>query len=282
MQIITEKRCIIGEGPIWNKSERKLCFTNGMANEICKLDIYTGELTVRKLGIGVAAMAFNEKNRLIVSRSDGVFILNDDDTTENLYDTDKFEIKFGNDMKVGPDGRIYVGTQSGKRKGVSDKVDGKLCSIDKNSNVKVLLDNLKLSNGLEWSMDEKRLYHTDSDTGIIKEYEFDSDSGDIAYTGRCVKVPGADGFTIDENDNLYVACWGQGHIAVVDTRAMTVSDYISLPAAIPASCAFCGDDMDILAVTTASYSRGMCDDTNDGYTILLKTKMKGRTPYLFG
>ena len=88
---------------------------------------------------------------------------------EALYDTSKYNILYANDMKVGPDGRIYVGTQSSKRYGVSDKIDGKLYSIDSSGEVRVLLDGLILSNGLEWSMDEKRFYHTDSDTHMIKE-----------------------------------------------------------------------------------------------------------------
>ena len=53
-----------------------------------------------------------------------------------------------------------------------------IISIDKDGNVCVLLDNLLLSNGLEWSVDEKRFYHTDSDTRIIKEYDFDKISGE--------------------------------------------------------------------------------------------------------
>ena len=282
MKILSQKRCVIGEGPIWNKAERKLYFTNGMGNEICIYDIYTGELTVRKLEVVVAAMEFTKDNKLIVSRPDGVFILNDDDSTEKLYDTDKYEIRFGNDMKVGPDGRIYVGTQSGKRKGVSDEVDGKLYSIDKSGTVTVLLDNLSLSNGLEWSVDEKRLYHTDSDTNIIKEYDFDKETGTVSYTGRSIDLAGVDGFTIDKNDNLYCASWGHGYVAVTDTRTMTIKDYIHLPAEIPASCAFCGDGMNILAVTTASYDADTASDKNAGFTLLIDTQTKGRNPYLLG
>ena len=191
-------------------------------------------------------------------------------------------IVYANDMKVGPDGRIYVGTQSGKRKGVSDKIDGKLFSIDVDGNVRILLDDLRLSNGLEWSMDEKRFYHTDSDTEIIREYFFDKTTGDILFSGREIKVSGVDGFTIDENDNLYVACWGEGHIAVVDTKEMEIIKYIDIPAQIPASCCFAGRDMDLLAVTTASYSADIKADENAGFTIIEKVETRGRKPYLFG
>ena len=44
-----------------------------------------------------------------------------------------------------------------------------------------------LSNGLEWSIDEKGFYHTDSDTGIIKEYDFDKVSGSIKINGINIK-----------------------------------------------------------------------------------------------
>ena len=280
MNIICEKRCIIGEGPIWNEKEQKLYFTNGMGNEVCILDICSGKMNIRDFGC--AAFCFDKSNKLIVSTENGVYFLNEDNTTSPIYDTEKYNIKYCNDMKVGPDGRIYVGTQSGKRKGVSDQIDGKLYSIDKHGNVCVLLDNLILSNGLEWSMDEKKFYHTDSDTQIIKEYTFDKERGTITYTGREVCVMGVDGFTLDQNDFLYVACWGQGHIAVVDTSEMRIVNYIDVPAKIPASCAFAGNDMNSLIVVTATLGADLEKDENAGCTFVKQMKVGGRKPYLFG
>lgn len=282
MRIITEKRCVIGEGPIWNDHEKRLYYTNAMGDEICMMDIYTGKFEVRPVSKGIAAFAFDEKNRLIVSRYDGVFILNDDDTVEELYDTSKYSILYANDMKVGPDGRIYVGTQSGKRLKVSDKVDGKLYSIDKNGNVNILLDGLILSNGMEWSIDEKKFYHTDSDTQIIKEYDFDCVNGSIKYTGRFAEVTGVDGFTIDQSGDILAACWGQGHIAVIDTKQFKIKSHIDILAKIPASCGFVGDNMDILAITTASYRADIKQDENAGYTFLKNMACGGRKPYIFG
>lgn len=280
MNIICEKRCVIGEGPIWNEKEQKLYFTNGMGNEICILDISSGKMEIRDFGC--AAFCFDKNNRLIVSTENGVFFLNEDNITSPIYDTEKYNLKYCNDMKVGPDGRIYVGTQCGKRIGVTEQIDGKLYSIDKYGNVCVLLDNLILSNGLEWSMDEKRFYHTDSDTQIIKEYDFDKEKGTITYTGRQVEVAGVDGFTIDQNNFLYVACWGQGHIAVVDTSEMRIVNYIDVPAKIPASCAFAGNDMNSLIVVTATLGADLEKDENAGCTFVKQMEVGGRKPYLFG
>ena len=282
MDVLSKKRCIIGEGPIWCEFDNKIYHVNGFENEICCIDLDTKEVTVRKLDFGVAAIGFTKNGKMLISCKDGAFILNDDGTRDPLYDRTKYEIKYGNDAKVGPDGRFYVGTQCSKRVGVGDAIDGKLYSIDKNGEVNILLDGLILSNGFDWSMDEKRFYHTDSDTHIIKEYLFDKESGKITFTGRQIEIPGVDGFTVDENDFLYVACWGKGHIAVVDTENMQIKEYISVPAKIPASCGFVGENMDRLAIVTATYNINIEDDENSGYTFIHDAKTKGRKPFLFG
>lgn len=282
MNILSNNRCVIGEGPIWNPFNKKLYHVNGFSNEIRIIDISTKELIIRKFDFPVSAIAFSKNGETLISTKNGAFILNDDGTLKPLYDQNKFEIKFGNDAKVGPDGRLYIGTQSEARKGISDKIDGKLFSIDANGNVKLLLDNLRLSNGMEWSMDEKYFYHTDSDTGIIKEYHFDKQNGNIEFSGREVLVPGVDGFTIDQNGYLYVACWGRGYIAVVDTADMQIKDYIDVPANIPASCCFAGENMEKLVVVTASYQADLEKDVNAGFTFISDIKTKGRMPYLFG
>lgn len=281
--VCTGRRCVIGEGPVWNAFERRLYFTNGYGgNEICRLDPYTRRVSVRPVSRGVAAMAFDIDNRLIVSRADGVFYLRPDDSAEALYDTAEHSILFGNDMKAGPDGRIYIGTQSGKRKGVSDKIDGKLYRIDKNGDVKVLLDGLILSNGLDWSPDEKRFYHTDSDTALIREYAFDRGSGEIEYTGRSAEVPGVDGFTVNTAGDILAACWGKKHIAVIDTEKFRVAGHIETPCAIPASCGFAGDAMEFLVITSAAFGADPETDKDAGFAVMMESEYRGRAPYLFG
>ena len=257
-------------------------FVNGMGGEICILNIEDFSLSVRRVEPGVAAMAYDAVGRMIVSRPDGVFILNDDDSITHLYDTYVHRIQFANDMKVGPDGRLYVGTQSEWRKKVSDKRDGKLYSIDKHGQVRILLDGMMLSNGMDWSMDETRFYHTDSDTHTIREYAFDKRSGDMAYTGREIELHGVDGFTVDREDRLFAASWGHGAVAVIDTKAMKIVSEIKVPTRAPASCGFVGQKLDRLAIVTSGYGADLDKDPNAGYTYLTDTGSTGRMPYLFG
>lgn len=282
MKVLSPKHCVIGEGPVWNEFNNKLYQVNGYGDEIIEIDIQTRDVITRKLPFGVAAIAFSKNGETLISCPDGAYILNKDGTRKPLYNRAKIEIKYGNDAKAGPDGRFYIGTQSSKRFGSGDEIDGKLYSIDKNGEVKILLDGLMLSNGFDWSVDEKRFYHTDSDTGTIKEYDFDKETNEISFTGRQIRVDGVDGFTIDQNDHLYVACWGKGYIAVVDTANMQIKEHINVPAKIPASCCFAGENMDKLVVVTASYDADLKTDINAGYTFIYETKTKGRKPYLFG
>jgi sugar lactone lactonase YvrE len=230
----------------------------------------------------VAAFAVDTQYRLIISHAGGVHILCDDNSLTPIYDNDKCKIEHANDMKVGPDGALYVGTQSGKRKGISDKIDGKLYRISPDGEVSVLLDGLLLSNGMDWSMNEKKFYHTDSDTRLIKEYLFDKATGNIEATSREVYLRGVDGFCIGRDDKIYATEWGKGRVKIINTLSMQIEDEIEIPSLIPTSCSFCGENMDILAITTAVYDTDVTNDKNAGFTLLKKMSVTGRLPYLFG
>lgn len=279
---ICSKRCIIGEGPIWNKWEEKLYFTNGYGNEICRLDIETGALSVRPVEEGAAAFAFDRTGRLIVSRADGVLYLNEDGTAEHLYDPEKYTIRFGNDMKAGPDGAIYVGTLSQRKKGLADLADGKLYRISPAGEVTVLLEGLDCANGMDWSMDETRFYFTDSSTNLIREFDFRKASGTIAPTGRVLQVPGVDGFAMDREDRILATGWGFGCLYVIDTKTFTVAETHPLPVASPASCGFAGRNMEYLAVVTASFHADLEAWPESGSTYLCRPSVPGREPYLYG
>lgn len=280
MKLLHDKRSIIGEGPIWCESEKLLYYVNGFECEIIKTNVENGDYSVITLPFCVPALGFSKDGRMIVTTFDGVYYLSERLERTPLYDMQRYSILYGNDSKTGPDGRYYVGTQSAKRYGVSDKVDGKLYSIDKNGNVKVLLDGLILSNGFDWSMDEKYLYHTDSDTNIIKEYEFDKTRSEVQFTGRQIEIPCVDGFTIDRENCLLVT--SKGYILRIKTSDFTCIDEYKAPAMYPASCGFCGENMDILAVVTSRHNIDIERYPEAGLTYTKKLPVGGRLPYLFG
>lgn len=277
---LREHRCVIGEGPIWNERTQSLYYTDGGGKALCIWHMPTETLQVRPLSMDVAAIAFTARDEMLISRTDGVFLLHEDDTVTSLYDPARYTIRYANDMKVGPDGALYVGTQSERRMGLSDHVDGKLYRIDPDGTVTTLLEGLLLSNGMAWSPDGTLFYHTDSDTDQLREYTFHE--GQIAYTGRQLTVSGIDGFTMDDKGLLYIGCWGQGHIAIVDTESMTLVDTVKTPCRIPPSCTFCGENRDILAVTSASFDTDRTTDPDAGFSCLYQTNTTAPLPYRFG
>lgn len=63
MKIISEKRCLIGEGPVWNDKEQILYYTNGLGNEICKYSPSADTLDVIPTKTDCAAFAFDKAGR---------------------------------------------------------------------------------------------------------------------------------------------------------------------------------------------------------------------------
>ncbi len=281
MKVIYKKRCVIGESPVWNDFENLLYFLDTTLKEIYKIDLSARSVQLRRVKVGCNALCFDSENRIIVSREDGVYILNDDDSVTPIYDTEKYKITHANDMKIGPDGNIYVGTISELKKGISNKVDGKLYCIDKTGKVTVLLENLTVSNGMAWSKDGSKFYHTDSITGYIKEYDFNADGKNITYTGRCAFLPGVDGFTIDSKDNLIVPRWDDRKISVVNTLDMQVVEEIEVPFANPVSCCFGGIDLKTLIIVTANFDTDLSVNKNAGFAFTLEREVGGLSPFRF-
>lgn len=280
MECISNYHCYIGEGPIWNDRDALLYHVNGGTDEIIIIDPSREAAAVQNMKQQISSMAFTDDNRMIVATQDAVGIYTVNGIVPLYSGTET--ICYANDGKVGPDGRFYVGTQSRARLKLSDAVDGKLYSIDAAGSLRILLDGLILSNGMDWNMAENKFYHTDSALNIIKEYEFDKISGEIMETGRSVHLKGVDGFTIDQKDVIWATCWGAGAVAAIDTNSMQIIDQVDIPAKIPASCAFYGKDMEYLAIVTAKYNLSLEVDPMAGCTFSQRMKTPGRIPYRFG
>lgn len=281
MELLNDKRCHMGKSPVWNEKDGRLWYVNGFEREIICADIETGGYEAFPMTGVVSALGFAGDFRMILTRRDGVYYLSENRELTPLYDMKRYSILCGSDSKAGPDGRYYVGTQGGKRFGTSDKADGRLYSIDRDGNVKVVLDSLMISGGFDWSMDEKYLYHADSGTGVIKEYEFDKAEGTAVFTGRQIELRGADGFTIDCEDCLLVST-NYGKILRINTADFTCVDEIDVPAKCITGCAFAGHDMKTLVAVTSRYKINLDEQPNAGLTYIRKNATGGRLPYLFG
>ena len=157
----------------------------------------------------------------------------------------------GTGMIGDPSGRLWIGTMGfGAPKGAAS-----LYCVWADGTVETKLTKVTISNGIVWSANKKYMYYNDTPTRKIIRFRYDDSSGDILYDGVAVNIPegtgSPDGMTIDCNDNLWVAQWGGGGVYCYNPYTGDLLTKIVVPAPHVASCAFGGDKLDTLYITTA-------------------------------
>jgi sugar lactone lactonase YvrE len=105
------------------------------------------------------------------------------------------------------------------------------------------------------------MYYIDTPTGRVDAFDADPATGDISSRRVAVEIPesagGPDGMTIDDEGCLWVALWGGSavHRYTPDGELDTV---VELPCTQVTSCAFGGDLLDDLYITTSRL--GLAED----------------------
>ena len=146
------------------------------------------------------------------------------------------------------------------------ETDGDLCEF---------FDGVGNSNGLAWNADGKKMYYNDTPTG--KTEVFDFCDGRLSNRRDVIKYTSGspDGMTIDADGNLWVALWGSGTVVCVNPSNEKIIQKIELPVSQPASCAFAGDDLKSLVITTAAHGVSLRDEPLAGSTFVIKIDVQG-------
>jgi sugar lactone lactonase YvrE len=148
-----------------------------------------------------------------------------------------------------PDGRFYCGSMAYDQQPGA----GALYRLDPDGSVRVVLENVTISNGLEWSPDGSHAYYNDTFTQRIDIFDYNGESG---LTGRrpFAEMPaqagGPDGLTIDEQGGVWVALYGGGAVRCYTPEGV-LDEVIEVPAKMVTACAFGGQDHSELFITTS-------------------------------
>jgi sugar lactone lactonase YvrE len=104
------------------------------------------------------------------------------------------------------------------------------------------------------------MYYIDTPTQKIDAFDYDISTGTISNRRTAVAMPedfGApDGMTIDADGNLWVAFWGKSCVRCIDPSSGRVRHSVRLPVSNVTACAFGGEKLDELYITTARESLG--------------------------
>jgi L-arabinonolactonase len=156
-----------------------------------------------------------------------------------------------NDGRCDRRGRFWVGSLHEERQPET----ASLYRIDPNGLYTETLKGITVSNGIAWSPDSRVLYFADSWTRTIFSFDFDLESGTLHNKKIFVQLPeGAgvpDGATVDAEGFLWSAIFDGGCVTRYAPDG-SVDRVIKMPVQRPTSCAFGGDNLGVLYVTSAS------------------------------
>jgi sugar lactone lactonase YvrE len=245
---VTDPAAYHGEGPVWSERWGGLRWVDMLAGDVLSL-APDGTIDRRHVGNVAAVLRPRRQGGAVIGVERGFALEEADGTLTHLGELWSDTNVRMNEGGCDPDGRFYCGSMAyDERPGA-----GALYRLDPDDSVHVVLENVTISNGLEWSPDGSRAYYNDSPTQRIDVFDYDSESG---LSGRrpFAEVPaeaGApDGLTVDEEGGVWVALYGGGSVRRYTPEGM-LDEVIEVPAKQVTACTFGGSGLDQLFITTS-------------------------------
>jgi sugar lactone lactonase YvrE len=189
---------------------------------------------------------------VLVALADGLMLLDPDhadQTVRRVTMTLAPGIRL-NDGSCDPAGRFWVGSMAED----SRQVLGHLYRWQDGES-EVMLGDVTLSNGIDWTSDGTLMYYVDSLRHRVDVFDFDADTGAIRDRRVLAEIPPSegipDGLTVDVDGGVWVALFGGGCVRRYDPDGR-LDLQVDLPADNVTACSFGGPDYSRLYITTAS------------------------------
>jgi len=253
----------VGESPVWRGAEGALYWVDIPAQKIVRLHAETGARTEWLLPEKVACIAFDRNGTVLAGMESGLFAV---DLSEAKPDGQPVPVRKlaapafpaenmrFNDGRCDRQGRFWAGTMVQDMAAANPA--GGLFRFDADGVLsQPVIDQLIVQNGLSWSPDGGTMYLSDSHPSrrLIWAFDYDIDAG-VPHRRRVFAdlhhhAGRPDGAAVDA-DGCYWICANDAGLLLRFTPEGRLDRSIAVPAKKPAMCAFGGDDLGTLFVTS--------------------------------
>jgi sugar lactone lactonase YvrE len=248
---------VTGEGPVWDDARGTLWWVDIPAGLVHRFDPRRGTDRVTEVGSSVGALALRGDGSLLLALADRLAGL---DPTDGRLET-LLPLPPGpgplrcNDGKPDRAGRFWVGRMALDARPAA----GSLLRVDAGLRATAVLTGLSIPNGVGWSPDGRTMYYVDSTWLEVRAFPFEPADGSLGPPRTLAAFPDdgsvPDGLAVDAEGRLWVARWGAGCVVRLGPDGALL-DRVDLPVSQPSSCAFGGDDLAELYITSAREDLG--------------------------
>lgn len=237
-----------GEGPVWSSRWGGLRWVDMLAGDVLSLGD-DGAVERRHVGRVAAALRPRRAGGAVIGVERGFALEGVDRGLTQLEELWSDPGVRMNDGGCDPDGRFYCGSMAyDQRPGA-----GAVYRLDPDGSVRMVLEDVTISNGLEWSPDGSLAYYNDTATRRIDVFDYARETG-LTARRPFAQIPseagGPDGLTVDADGGVWVALYGAGAVRRY-TATGVLDEVVEVAARKVTACAFGGPRLDELFVTTS-------------------------------
>ena len=279
--------CALGESPVWDSVSQTLNFVDIKSNTLfrykekkfCKPYLINQELSAVCLSKFI--------DNLVLTNKSSISSFNFSSKKFNQIKQNNFEPinnRF-NETKIDSKGRLWFASMDNNER----LATGSLWNYDPLEK-KFLkhYDEFVIGNGIDWNLDNTKMYFTDSVKRVIYAFDFDEEIGTLGERKVFAKIDPMlgypDGLTVDSEGFVWSAIWDGWCILRFSPDGL-IDRLIELDFPRPTSIAFGGKDMKKLFITSARFGltkQEINSAPKSGSLCSIETCFLGRQPYKFG
>ncbi len=257
IELVLDAHAAIGESPTWVAEEGALYWIDVKAPTLHRYDLAAGTDRSWTVTSDIGAFALTPDDAAIVALRQGIHRLDLRDGSLELLAAPPFDpqlFRF-NEGACDASGRFWVGVMFDPLQGSPEPRPGSLYSFTPGEGLRSEPDAAELHNGMAWSADGRRFFVSHSYTGEIYAFDFDPERGKLGTRSLFATLPKAlgipDGAAIDSEGGYWCALHGGGKLRRFRPDGTPDRDF-ELPVSQPTMCAFAGEALDTLYITSAS------------------------------